>query len=179
MSKSTKKLVYCAMCIALGVVLGLFKLFEFPFGGSVTLCRMLFIMLPGWLFGPVYGIICGLASGMLDFVLGPWFLTVPQFLFDYVFAFSIMGLGGLLKDQKNGLLKGYIVAIIGRWVMATISGLIWVSLGSTAWDGWSPLPYSMAYNAAYIFTEGAITIVILCIPAVKKALERIKQQANA
>ena len=174
---SSKKMAYCAMCLALGVVTSMLKVFEFPFGGSITLCSMLFAMLPGWLYGLPTGLLCGLIYGILQFVLGPYVLTPLQVLFDYVFAFMILGVSGFFSRQKNGLVLGYIAAAFGRFVMATIAGLIWVSLGSTAWDGWAPLPYSMAYNGAYIGAEAVLTLIIISIPAVKNALNRVKQQA--
>lgn len=173
-----RKLTFCAMSLALAAVTSMIKVFSFPFGGSVTLCSMLFAMLPAWFYGTGTGLLCGFIYGLLQFITGPYFLTLPQFLFDYIFAFMIMGFAGIFAGAKNGLIKGYIVAIIGRWAMATIAGLIWVSLGSTAWDGWAPLPYSMAYNGIYIGAEAIFTLVILCIPAVKNAFANIKKEAT-
>lgn len=174
---STRRLVYCAACLALAAVTSMLKLFEFPFGGSVTLCSMLFAMLPAWIYGLRTGLLCGLVYGILQFVMGPYVMTLPQVLFDYVFAFLIMGAAGIFCRAKNGLLLGYLTAVLGRFVMATIAGLIWVSLGSTAWDGWAPLPYSMAYNGAYIGAEAVITVAVLSVPAVQKAFARVKRQA--
>lgn len=169
---SVKKMVTCAMCLALATVTGLIRIYQFPFGGSVTLCSMLFVMLPGWLFGPVYGVVTGLCYGLIDFITEPFFMSIPQFLFDYVFAFSVMGAAGFLR--KKPLLTAYLAAVFVRWIMATIAGLIWVRLGYQAWEGWSPLPYSALYNGAYIFTEAAVTAAVLAIPAMKKALDRVK-----
>ena len=169
---SVKKMVTCAMCLALAVVTGFIRLYQFPFGGSVTLCSMLFVMLPGWFFGPVYGCLTGLCHGLINFLIEPYFMSVPQFLFDYVLAFSVMGAGGFFR--KKPVLWGYFISVAARWIIATIAGLIWVSLGFVAWEGWSPLPYSAAYNGAYIFTEAVLTAVLLAIPSMRKALERIK-----
>ena len=173
---TTKKLVYCAMCIALSAVTAWLVIWRFPFSGSITLFSMLFIILPAWMFGTGTGIICGLILGVLQFMFNPYYYTFLQFLFDYILAFSIMGLAGIFRNSKNGLLKGYCLGVVGRWLMASIAGLILVSLGSTPWDGWAPLPYSMAYNASYIFAEAIMTIIVISIPAVKNALEKIKSQ---
>ncbi|MDO4438944.1 MAG: energy-coupled thiamine transporter ThiT [Eubacteriales bacterium] len=174
---SAKKIAFSSMCIALAAVTSMIKVYELPFGGSVTLCSMLFAVLPGWIYGLSTGLLCGLIYGILQFVLGPYVMTPVQVLFDYIFAFMILGVSGIFSKKKNGLLTGYIVAVIGRWIMATIAGLVWVSLGSTVWDGWAPLPYSMVYNISYIGLEALFTIIIICIPAVEKALNRIKKQA--
>ena len=61
--------------------------------------------------------------------------------------------------------------------MATIAGLIWYSLGTTIWEGWSPLPYSMVYNGIYIGAEAIVTLIILSVPAVGKALSEVKKAA--
>ena len=173
MTKRTERLVTCALSEALATVLSMVRLFRFPFGGSVTLCCMLFVYLPAWLYGIRTGLLCGLLYGLTQFVTGPYFMSVPQFLFDYVFAFSVMGVAGFLKNRP--LLPGYLTAVAARWVMATIAGLLWVQLGYTAWGGWSPLPYSAAYNGAYIFTEALVTAAVISIPAMKKALGRVKR----
>ena len=63
----------------------------------------------------------------------------------------------------------------GRYVFAVISG--WIFFGMYAWEGWAPLPYSLAYNACYIFGEAAITLVLIAIPAVSKGLMQVKKTA--
>ena len=177
-SSAVKRLAFCSMCIALAAVTSMIKVFEFSYGGSVTLCSMLFAMLPAWIYGAPTGFLCGLVYGLVQFLLGPYFLTLPQFLFDYIFAFMIMGAAGFLNKKKYGLIIGYIVAVTGRWIMATIAGLIWYSLGSTIWAGWAPLPYSMVYNIIYIGAEAILTLVILSVPAVRSALKRVKLAAR-
>lgn len=172
---SAKQLAFCAMAIALGTVLSNLKVYEFPFGGSITLLSMLIICLPGYWFGLGAGVITGVAYGVLQLLVDPYVLFPMQLLVDYPLAFGALGLSGLFANSKNGLLKGYLVAILGRYVFAVISG--WIFFGTYAWEGWAPLPYSLAYNACYIFAEGAITLAILAIPAVKNAFARVKKLA--
>lgn len=172
----TKQLVFCAMAMALAMVTSMLKVYEFPFGGSVTLFSMLFICLIGYLYGPATGIMTGMAYGVLQFLVDPYILSPAQVLVDYPLAFGALGLSGFFCNAKGGLVKGYIAGIIGRWVFAVISG--WIFFGEYAWEGWGALPYSMAYNACYIFAEGIVTVIILCIPAVAKALGQVKQMAN-
>ena len=43
----TKQLVFCAMALALAFITSYIKIFNMPWGGSVTLCSMLFIVLVG------------------------------------------------------------------------------------------------------------------------------------
>lgn len=174
-SMSTKQLVFCAMSIALGCVTSMLKLYEFPFGGSVTLCSMLFICLPGYFYGLTAGLLSAAAYGVLQFLLEPYILFPVQVIVDYLLAFGGLGLSGIFSRANYGLMKGYVVGIIGRYIFAVISG--WLFFGEYAWKGWAPLPYSLAYNGAYIFAEGAVTIIILMIPSVSKALGRVKEMA--
>lgn len=172
-----RRITICALCIALATILSMIRLYRFPFGGSVTLLSMLVITLPAWIYGARTGTLSGLLYGMLQFILGPTVVSIPQLLLDYVLAFSVMGVAGVVNNRKNSLIKGYTLAVIARWIIATLAGLAWVAAGSTAWEGWSPLPYSMVYNAAYIFTEAAITLIIIAMPPMRKALEHIKNLA--
>ncbi len=49
--------------------------------------------------------------------------------------------------------------------------------GAYAWEGWAPLPYSLAYNAAYLVPEAVVTLMLLFLPPVKKAMDQVKQFA--
>ena len=100
MSKNVKVLVYCAVCIALATVTSMIKVFEFPTGGSITLCSMLFAMLPGFFFGPAIGIAAGVAYGILQFIIDPYVLTPVQAILDYVFAFGAFGISGDRKSTR-------------------------------------------------------------------------------
>lgn len=172
---STKQLVFCAMAIALASVTSMLKIYEFPFGGTITFFSMLFICLAGYFYGPATGILSAFSYGVLQFLLDPYILFPIQVIVDYLLAFGALGLAGIFHKSKNGLIKGYILGILGRYVFVVISG--WIFFGEYAWEGWGALPYSMAYNGAYVFTEGALTIIILLIPAVSKAFAQVKETA--
>lgn len=170
-----KQLTFCAMAVALGMVLSNIKLFDLPYGGSVTLLSMLVICLPGYFFGLGAGLMTALAYGVLQLLIDPYILFPLQLVVDYVLAFGALGLSGLFSNAKNGLVKGYITAVLGRYVFAVISG--WIFFGEYAWEGWAPLPYSLAYNGSYLFAEATISIVIILLPPVKSTIGRIRRLA--
>lgn len=172
----TKQLVFCAMSMALAMVTSMLKVYSFPFGGSITLFSMLFICLVGYVYGPATGILTGAAYGILQFLIEPYILTPLQVLVDYPLAFGALGLSGFFCKSKNGLIKGYLLGILGRYVFAVISG--WIFFGEYAWEGWNALPYSLAYNGCYIFAEATVTVIILLIPAVAKGLNQVKVMAS-
>ena len=121
---NTRKLVFSAMGIALAMVTSYIKVWEMPMGGSVTLLSMLFICLIGYWFGPRYGLITGIAYGILQFVVDPYMVSLPQVLFDYPLAFGALGLSGFFSDKKYGLQTGYVAGVLGRFVFSTLSGVI-------------------------------------------------------
>ena len=172
---SAKQLVFCAAAIALGTVLSNIKLFHFPTGGSITLLSMLVICLPGYWFGLGAGLMTGLAYGVLQMLIDPYILFPAQLIVDYLLAFGALGLSGLFHQKKNGLLKGYLAGVLGRYVFSVISG--WIFFGTYAWEGWGALPYSLVYNGIYIFAEAIVTVIILLLPPVKNALARTKEMA--
>lgn len=176
MSNSTKKLVFSALGIALALVTSYIKLWEMPMGGSITLLSMLFICLIGYWFGAGYGIIAGVAYGLLQFVIDPYMVSIPQVLLDYPLAFGALGLSGLFHNKKYGLQIGYVVGVIGRFVFSTLSGVIFFA--DYAPEGMNPWVYSIAYQGSYLGVEMILTLVIISIPPVAKALSVVKQQAK-
>lgn len=173
MNKTAKQLTFCAAAIALATVLSNIKVFSFPTGGAITLLSMLMICLPGYFFGLGVGLASAIAYGVLQLIIDPYVIHPMQLIVDYILAFGALGLSGIFWKSKNGLTKGYIVGILGRFVFCVISG--WIFFGSYAWEGWGAFEYSVVYNAIYIFSEGALTIILLNIPAVKNAIARIKK----
>ena len=169
---TVKQLAFCAMSIALGTVLSLVKIVDFPWGGSITLLSMFVIVLPGYFYGLGAGLITGLAYGALQLIIDPYVIFPIQLVVDYFLAFGALGLSGLFANAKNGLVKGYITGVMGRYVFVVISG--WIFFGEYAWEGWAVLPYSLVYNGIYIFAEAIITVIIIMLPPVKNAINRIK-----
>lgn len=173
---STKQLVFSAMAIALATVTSMIKLFEMPMGGSVTLFSMLFIVLIGYWYGLGGGLTVAIAYGVLQLLLDPYILSFPQMLVDYILAFGALGLAGIFHNSKHGLIKGYIVAVLGRYFFAFLSG--WIFFGMYAPDNFpNAAVYSLAYNGSYLGAEALITLIAIAIPPVAKALQTVKNQA--
>lgn len=173
---NTRKLVFSSMGIALAMVTSYIKVWEMPMGGSVTLLSMLFICLIGYWFGPRYGLITGIAYGILQFVVDPYMVSLPQVLFDYPLAFGALGLSGFFSNKKYGLQAGYAVGVLGRFVFSTLSGVIFFA--SYAPEGMNPWAYSSLYQGTYLGAEGIVTLIVLSIPPVSKALASVKAQTK-
>ena len=172
----TRKLVFSAMAIALATVASMIKLFHLPMGGSITFFSMLLVSLVGYWYGLGTGLFAGLAYGLLQLIIDPYIISLPQMLVDYVFAFTALGLSGVFSGAKHGLIKGYLLGVVGRYFFAVLSGYIFFGSYSSQY-GMSAMAYSLAYNGIYIFTECGLTIVLLLIPAVNKAMTKVKNMA--
>ncbi len=175
---TTRQLVFCAMAMALAFLTSYIKLYELPWGGSVTLCSMLFIVLIANWYGVGTGILVGLAYGILQFLQGPYVLSFFQVGCDYIFAFAALGIAGFFAKQNHGLLKGYICAVLARGVFHTIGGyLYWMSYMPDNFPASLKSVYPIVYNYSYLLIEAVITIIIISIPAVDRGLKQVKKMA--
>lgn len=177
---STKQLSFCAVAMALAYVTSYIKIVpEMPYGGSVTLFSMLFVCLIGYWYGPSVGMMTGLAYGILQFLQEPYILTPFQVCCDYILAFAALGLAGFFWKSKNGLLRGYLFGIFMRGFFHTIGGyLYWMDYMPDNFPKQLTAVYPIVYNYSYILLEGALTVIILLLPPVKKALAQVKRLAT-
>lgn len=174
----TKQLVFCAMAMALAFITSYIKIFNMPWGGSVTLCSMLFIVLVGNWYGPKTGVLVGLVYGILQFIQEPYVLSFFQVCCDYILAFAALGVAGFFAKSKNGLIKGYIAAVIARGAFHALGGyLYWMDYMPENFPKALSSVYPILYNYSYLLAEGVITVIIICIPAVAKGLNRVKRIA--
>lgn len=124
-SFKTHRLVVSALMIALSTVLSFIILFRFPFGGSITLCSMLPLILLAYRYGPKWGLAScfaysliqtmqGVAEGTFTaasmgvengvyaggfFVGSPLLATFFIILLDYVLAFTLIGTVGIFRNR--------------------------------------------------------------------------------
>ncbi len=169
-----KALTISALMIALAVGLGEIKLFQMPQGGSVTALSMLPIALCGYYLGTKRAVMAGICLGLLNLIFGPYVIHPLQLLIDYPLAYGAMGLSGIMRNRKNGLVSGYILGVIGRYFCALISGIIF--FGSYAPEGFNAVTWSLWYNITYLGVECIITVIVISLPPVKKTLDSLKKR---
>ena len=177
---TTRQLVFCAVAMALAFVTSYLKIFTLPWGGSVTLCSMLFIVLVANWYGVGTGITVGLAYGILQFIQEPYVLSFFQVCCDYILAFGAMGIAGFFsKSKKYGLQKAYVAAILARGVFHVLGGyLYWMSYMPENYPKSLSAIYPIVYNYSYILAEGVITLILISIPAVSKALVQVRKMVT-
>ena len=154
MSNRTRALVECAILVALGTILSLIKLYEMPWGGSVTAASMLPLIIIGYRHGIKWGILSSIVYSLIQMLLGGgtisaaflpgedqmvWYLAVIMVVLDYFLAFSIAGLSGLFRNKNKpgkSLTLGALVSTFGRFVMHFISGwILWGAWASYFFEG--------------------------------------------
>lgn len=169
-------MAFSAMSITLGTVLSFITVFKMSQGGSITLLSMFVVSLVGYLYGPVQGIISGIAYGMLQLIIDPYVIHPLQLILDYPLAFGMLGLSGLFYKKRHGLLLGYLTGVFGRFICSFISGLVF--FGDYAQGtGLSPILYSIVYNGSFMGAEALMTSFIVLLPPVKNAIGNIKNMA--
>ena len=169
-----KALTVSALLIALSTVLGQIKVFEMPQGGAVTLFSILPIAVCGYLLGTRRGVMAGFCVGLINLIFGPYVIHPVQLLMDYPIAFGAVGLAGITRNYRNGLTTGYIIGLIGRYICAVLSGVIF--FGAYAPEGFNAWTWSLWYNLTYLAAEGLLTVLIINIPPVKNMFLNLRSQ---
>ncbi len=175
---STKQLIFCAASMALAFVTSYIKIFEMPWGGSVTLCSMLFIVMAANWYGVKTGVLVGLAYGILQFIQEPYVLSLFQVCCDYVLAFAALGVAGFFARSPKGLIKGYAAAVLARGAFHALGGyLYWMSYMPDNFPQSLKGVYPIVYNYSFLLVEALITAAVISVPAVASALNQVKRTA--
>ena len=170
------RMVESAVMLAIAVVLSLFP-FSSPWalGGGITVCSMLPLVILSWRYGCLWGTFAAFVYSLLQMILG--FSNVQYadsvttavliILFDYVFAFSVVGLSGLFKGRlgrpRLELVLGITVTFLVRLACHYISGVV---VWEVLWPnelGWAAPIWSIAYNGSYMIPEIIITGLVACL----------------
>lgn len=177
-NETLKKLVLSAVMIAIGTVLSLDP-FKFGglwlFGGGVTFCSMLPLVMVSYIYGCRWGVLTAFAYSLIQLLLGvdnvQYATSIPMaiaiILLDYVIAYTVIGFAGifknLIKDQTAAIVAGIWVTFFARFVCHFITGwMIWDALWPNELGLLSPV-YSIYYNGSYMLPEAIITSVVAAI----------------
>ena len=167
---SVRNFAYTAICISLTFVLYHVRIFQMPQGGSVTLVSTIFITLVGYWFGLKAGITAGITFGLLVLVVNPWVVHPVQMLLDYPIASGSMGLSGLFRKGKYSLHIGFIIGSLFQLISHVLSGVLFFYMYA---EDAHPVVYSILYNMSHTVPEIIFTLILISIPAFKKALDAI------
>ena len=92
-----------AVFVALAQILSMLKLWEMPWGGSITLGMLpIFLFAVRW--GTKWGLVGGFAYGLLQVIFdGGFAISWQSILGDYLVAFTVLGLAGLARGKEKGI----------------------------------------------------------------------------
>ena len=169
----TRTLVECGLMVALAMVLSFIPIFEIPMGGSITLCSMAPIVLVSFWHGWKWGLLAGGVNGVIQLLLGMknvmicktvW-TVIGCIFFDYLIAFTSMGLScvlaGRFKHRLAGVGIGTAAAGLIRYLCSFLSGiLIWGQYAPEDMPVWL---YSLLYNGSYMIPEIILTILVVVL----------------
>lgn len=174
MKKMNKQLVWLtesAVMIALATILSVLKIFDLPYGGSITVGSMLPMIIIAYRYGIGKGMITGLVYSAIQLLFGLNSLSyatsaaaaIAIIMLDYIVAFAVTGLGGVFRksfknNQTAGIMSGAALVCMLRFICHVISGCtVWAGVSIPSSDG---LIYSLSYNATYMLPE---TIIVLLL----------------
>jgi thiamine transporter len=179
-SENIKRLVTTAMLLALAAVLSLIKVWRMPLGGAVTLLSMLPVCIISIKYGVKWGLFGAFIYSLIQLGMGladlmTWGMTVYTWIgcliFDYIAAFTVLGLAGLFREKGTpGIIAGISLAVFLRFVCSYISGAIIFDIWTP--EGWNPFFYSLIYNGAYLLPELIFTVfgavALFAVPVTRK-----------
>ena len=182
----TRRLTISAVMIALSAALSMVRVFEAPFGGSITLLSMLPVCTIAICYGTKWGLTCSFLYAFVQIALDlgklmGYGMTVSIWVgclvFDYLIAFGGLGLAGLFSKKGTfGICEGIFISLLVRFISHFISGAI--LFGVFAPEGWNVYFYSLCYNGSYMLPELVITMIgavlLFRLPQVKKLIKEQK-----
>lgn len=173
---NARMLAMAALCMSLSFVLSLIRLYRMPQGGSITPGSMLPVMAFGFAFGPLPGLVAGLAYGGLQMLQGLDAVHPVSILLDYPMAFMMLGLAGIFRNVKilpktMRFPAGVAAAGAMRILMHVISGAVFFYEYAGEQNPWI---YSLVYNLTSIGIDTAICCALAFIPKLQTALLSVR-----
>ncbi|MCD8214102.1 MAG: energy-coupled thiamine transporter ThiT [Clostridiales bacterium] len=168
-NSKTRILTEGAVMIAMATILSYIKIFELPYGGSITL-EMIPLIIMSCRHDTQWGLLTALVHGLLQMITGiqnvfycPTLLSqLGCILLDYLLGFGVLGLAGAvsraLKGGVKGIITGCCFACVLRYACSFLSGvLLWAEYTP---EGMSPAFYSAVYNGSYMLPDTIIVVIV-------------------
>ena len=171
-TKKTGTLVECSILIAMAFVLSFIKIIDMPYGGAVTAASMLPIIIAGYRHGLKWGLITSFTYSILQLLTGLSNVSyatsttamIAIILLDYIVAFTVLGLLGVVKKNKHqtgALVLGTLIVCLLRYLCHFITGCtVWAGVSIPTADG---ALYSLVYNGAYMIPETVVTVYVMAL----------------
>lgn len=174
-------LVEVAIFSALAILLDIIPFLSFKLwaqGGSVS-----FAMVPVFIIAFRWGIKGGMATGLLfgiyQILMGAYIMTPLQTILDYIVAFAVIGLAGVVAKPLWGAISannrrslvmwivvGCFVGSLFRFFGHFVAGIVFY--GKFAPSGQPVWLYSLLYNGGYMLPAFILSAVIISLLLMKR-----------
>ena len=161
MNSITKKLVSCALCIALGVLLPM-AFHVIPNAGSIFLPMHIPVLICGLFCGWPYGLACGIITPFLSSAM-----MLPQMMIELAVYGLVAGLCTQYISMKNEMTKLYMSLIIAMLAGRIMNGFVNTCILST--QGYTLSVFMMA---SFITCLPGIILQLIVIPVLVRILNR-------
>lgn len=177
---STNEIAYAGVCLATSFALSFIKFSPVQYGGSITLCSFVPLLIYAYKFGPIKGTLAGLILGLFNFISDPFILTPLTFVLDYLLAFAsigLMGFAGMINkfSTTTRVVLGTVIVYVARFIFHLVSGFIyfaqdaiWVNLPQT-----NMFIYSFIYQCVYLPADCALCALALFALCKTKAFDTL------
>lgn len=171
-----RKWIWFLLLLGVATILSYLKPVQLKEGGDVTYLSMLVIYLVGYFYGGKMGILAAFLFGGLKYFLDyPLIVNIPE-LWDYILGYGLLGFGGFFAKGERGLQKGFLVAVLLRYIESVWNCVYFYYMYEETVA--VNIRYGLVYCGGYIGLETFITLLILCIPQVKEAINYLKYVAT-
>lgn len=168
MKTTTKKLVSCALCIAIGVLLPM-TFHMIPNGGSVFLPMHIPVLICGLFCGWPYGLACGIITPFISSVMTgmPPAMMLPKMIIELGVYGLVAGLCASYIPVKNEMTKLYMSLIIAMLAGRIVNGLVNTCILST--QGYTLSVFMMA---SFVTCLPGIILQLIVIPVLVRSLNK-------
>ena len=163
-NKTILRLTESGILLAIGILLDTFLKFgaTWLYGGSITACSMLPLVIIAYKYGVAWGSLSGVVHGLITMMIsggragglaamieenGGLVTFIWVLLLDYILAFAAVGLAGFAPKFTNSvpsaLMLGAVFGLVGRFIFHVLSGFLlfggyaeWFFGEAVTWGGW-------------------------------------------
>lgn len=184
--KNIQILSVSAVMVALATILSFLKVWDMPYGGSITVFSMVPLAFISYRYGIKWGVFSAFVFSIIQMLFGisqlgnDLWVVIGSCILDYIAAYTVIGLSGMFRNKIKtpalSITAGFLVATLIRYAIHVISGYIFFrsyaewyfgqegfTLGATILEHVSgnalSVLYTFLYNTLYLLPDTIVAVV--------------------